>query len=85
MIKVNISIAKKRLLQLAHMAQAGELVLICEQNIRVAQLLGYPRQTKKKRPLGPPRSGFTLTQAFFDPLPTELQAEFEGFTSCLSC
>jgi prevent-host-death family protein len=77
MKKVNLSEAKTQLSALVDRVAAGETVLICRRNVPAAELrpVGKPRRTRRPVGLIP---GFKVPKSFFEPLPDEVVAAFEG-------
>ncbi|MGH7707214.1 MAG: type II toxin-antitoxin system Phd/YefM family antitoxin [Vulcanimicrobiaceae bacterium] len=78
MIKVNIAEAKAQLSRLLRAVRKGDMVTICERNVPVAELRCITARRKTKRPLGPAIPGYEIPDAFFEPLPEELLASWEG-------
>lgn len=61
-------------------ADAGETVVICKRNKPVAELRAIPQPQKKPRPVGLLKGQFPVPDSFFEPLPDEMIAAFEGRT-----
>ncbi len=79
MIKVNIHEAKARLSELLGKIALGESVVICKRNLPVAELRPASASARATpRPFGTLKGHFTVPDAFFEPLPTELLDAFEG-------
>lgn len=77
MKKVNVHEAKAQLSELLDQVQAGETVVICRRNVPVAELRAIPPPRRRRRPIGLAR-GFEVPPSFFEPLPPELLAGFDG-------
>ena len=77
MNKVNLYEAKTQLSALIERVSAGETVLICRRNVPAAELRPVPKARKRRRPIGLV-TGFKTPASFFDPLPKDLIAAFEG-------
>lgn len=78
MIRININQAKTHLSQyLAHL-KGGEVLLLCKRNIPVAEVHAVNPPKKKPRPIGLAKNQIKLYPSFFDPLPQEFLAFFEG-------
>jgi prevent-host-death family protein len=77
MKKVNIYEAKAHLSALVDRVAEGETVLICRRNVPAAELRPIAKPRRTRRPIGLV-SGFTVPPSFFEPLPEELVAAFEG-------
>lgn len=78
MKKVNIYEAKASLSELIDRVAEGETVIVCKRNVPVAELRPLASPRRRKRPIGLARGSFAIPKAFFDPLPDELVARFEG-------
>jgi antitoxin (DNA-binding transcriptional repressor) of toxin-antitoxin stability system len=79
MQRVNIQQAKTHLSRYLHAAENGEVVVLCRHNKPVAEL--RPLQAEASI-LGTPRfglwEGFGVSDAFFEALPDDLVAAFNG-------
>ena len=76
MATVNVSEAKTHLSRLLARVEAGEDVVIARRGKPVAQLV--PLQTRGKRQFGAMKGKIDLDASFFDPLPEEELALWEG-------
>jgi len=77
MKKVNIYEAKTHLSALIDRVADGETVLICRRNVPAAELRPVPRARRTRRPIGLVPD-FIVPTSFFEPLPEDLVASFEG-------
>ena len=77
MKKVNLYEAKVHLSALVDRVAAGETVVICRRNVPAAELRPGSRPRRTRRPVGLARC-FKVPDSFFQPLPEEVQAAFEG-------
>jgi len=77
MKKVNVYQAKTELSSLLDRVAKGETVVICRRNVPTAELRPLPRSRRTRRPIGLVR-GFKVPASFFEPLPEDLVAAFEG-------
>jgi len=77
MKKVNLYEAKVHLSALVDRVAEGETVLICRRNVPAAELRPVPKPRRTRRPVGLV-AGFTVPPSFFEPLPDDLVATFEG-------
>jgi prevent-host-death family protein len=77
MKKVNLYQAKAQLSALVDRVAEGETVLICRRNVPAAELRPLPRPRRTRRPIGLV-AGFRVPASFFDPLPEDVVAAFEG-------
>jgi prevent-host-death family protein len=78
MIIVNIHDAKAKLSEYLEAAARGERVLICKRNQPVAELRAVAAERTTPRPVGGAKGRFTVPASFFDPLPDDVLAAFEG-------
>ncbi|HEY3353657.1 MAG TPA: type II toxin-antitoxin system Phd/YefM family antitoxin [Polyangia bacterium] len=78
MLKVNVGEAKAHLSRLLRRLERGETVLLCRRNEPIAELRPITRRPSRPRPIGLARGRFTVPPSFFEPLPDELTAAFEG-------
>ena len=79
MIKANVLEAKTHLSRLLDQVEQGAVVILCRHNKPVAEM----RKIKEEAaPLAPPQfglwDGFGVSPGFFDALPAEVLAAFEG-------
>ena len=77
MIRVNVAEAKAHLSRYLESVERGETVVLCRRNVPIAEIRALPRPAHKPRPVGIDR-GMTIPAAFFEPLPDDLLAAFEG-------
>lgn len=77
MLKVNIAEAKARLSQILDRVDQGETVVICRRNVPVAEIRPIAQPPVEPRPVGIDR-GMAVPDSFFEPLPEEVLAAFEG-------
>ena len=77
MIRVNVAEAKAHLSRYLKSVERGETVVLCRRNVPVAEIRALPRAIREPRPVGIDR-GMTLPAAFFEPLPDDVLAAFEG-------
>ena len=81
MIKVNIHEAKVHLSRYLQRVEEGEVVVICRRNVPVAEVRPIQARRVQPRPVGLARDRFSVPQSFFEPLPDDLLAAFEGGNS----
>ena len=77
MNKVNINEAKTHLSALLDRVVGGESIVICRRNVPAAELRPIRQSPRKPRPIGLV-DGFEVPASFFEPLPDEVLAGFEG-------
>ncbi len=78
MIVVNIFEAKAKLSEYLDLAAQGERVLICKRNRPVVELHAVQSARTTPRPIGLARGRLTVPPSFFEPLPDDVLASFEG-------
>jgi prevent-host-death family protein len=77
MIKVNIHEAKANLSKYMDAAERGERVVLCRRNEPIVELTPL-KKMPRKRPIGLAKGMGLVPPEFFDPLPEDIQAYFEG-------
>ena len=77
MIWINMTEAKTHLSRYLKRVERSETVVLCRRNEPIAEIRPLPKRTRGPRPVGIDR-GLTIPTAFFEPLPDELLAAFEG-------
>jgi len=78
MIRINVHEAKAHLSRyLARLAE-GETIVICNRNVPIAELRPLPARRTARRPLGLATGTFEVPASFFEPLPEDELAGFEG-------
>ena len=78
MIRLNIHEAKTHLSRYLDEVAKGEIIILCKRNIPIAEIRPIYPQRKDQRPLGLARGEFEVMPAFFEPLPDEILASFNG-------
>ena len=76
MVTVNVHEAKTHLSRLLAQVEAGEEVVIARNGNPVARLVSCTRRSKRQP--GSMAGVFTVPDSFFDPLPEEELAAWEG-------
>ncbi len=79
MISVNLHEAKTQLSHLLDLTRDGEKIVVCKRNIPYVELTPV-KKSKPKRTLGNPTYRFKVPASFFEPLPEDILAAFEGET-----
>ena len=77
MVQVNIREAKTQLSRLLKLVEAGEEVVIARNGVPVARLVALPKKAGNRQP-GQLKGIVKLDDSFFDPLPEEELARWEG-------
>jgi antitoxin (DNA-binding transcriptional repressor) of toxin-antitoxin stability system len=78
MIKLNIHEAKTHLSRYLEDLANGETIILCKRNIPIAEIKAIHPQEKHQRPTGLAIGEFKVPPEFFDPLPEEMVADFNG-------
>jgi antitoxin (DNA-binding transcriptional repressor) of toxin-antitoxin stability system len=78
MIRLNIHEAKTHLSRYLDELAKGEIIILCKRNIPIAEIRPIHPQRKDHRPLGLARGEFEVTPEFFEPLPDDILASFNG-------
>jgi prevent-host-death family protein len=78
MITINVHEAKAHLSEYLARVEAGERVLICRRNTPVAELRPVSPRRTQRRPIGLAKGTISILPSFFEPLPDEVIAAFEG-------
>ncbi|GBE48586.1 phd_YefM [bacterium BMS3Bbin12] len=78
MITLNIHEAKARLPEMLAKVGAGETVVVCRRNKPVAEIRPLPRKSSTPRLVGLAKGRVRVPPEFYEPLPDEVLAEFEG-------
>ena len=77
MVQVNVREAKAQLSRLLKLVEAGEEVVIARNGVPVARLVALPKKAGKRQP-DQWKGMITVPDSFFDPLPEEELARWEG-------
>ena len=78
MIRLNIHEAKTHLSRYLPLLEQGETIILCRRNVPIAEIKPIEKRRAEPRKLGLAKGEFEVTDAFFEPLPEELLAAFEG-------
>lgn len=78
MIRLNIHEAKTHLSRYLPLLEAGETIILCKRNVPIAEIKPIEKRRTKPRELGFMKGQVKVTDAFFEPLPDDLLAAFEG-------
>ena len=78
MIKLNIHEAKTHLSRYLEQLAKGETIILCKRNIPIAEIRPIRPHREYKRPIGLAKGEFEVTPEFFEPLPDEMLAAFNG-------
>jgi prevent-host-death family protein len=78
MIVTNIFEAKAKLSEFLEAVAAGERVVICKRNRPVAELRPVAGVRTEPRPIGGAKGRLSVPPSFFEPLPEDDLAAFEG-------
>ena len=78
MIRLNIHEAKTHLSRYLEELARGETIILCKRNIPIAEIRPIRPHREYKRPIGLAKGEFEVTPEFFEPLPDEMLAAFNG-------
>jgi len=79
MIKLNIHEAKTHLSRyLVKLEEEGEVIILCRRNVPVAEIRPLLPAAGAKRPVGLYQGQIHVGPEFFEPLPDDIMAAFEG-------
>ena len=78
MVRLDVREVKTRLSKCLAKVEKGETILLCRGNQPIAEIRPMPAKRKKPRPLGLFEGQVKLGPEFFEPLPDELLAYFNG-------
>ncbi|MBM4063052.1 MAG: type II toxin-antitoxin system Phd/YefM family antitoxin [Planctomycetes bacterium] len=78
MLRINIHQMKTNLSRHLDDLAPGDRLLICRRNVAVAEVRRLPEPGEGPRRLGLARGEFTVPPSFFEPLPPDVVAGFEG-------
>lgn len=81
MIKLNIHEAKTHLSHYLEEVEHGETILLCRRNQPVAEIRPLAVRSGKKRPIGLAKGKFAVPDSFFEELPDDTMALFQGDVS----
>ena len=77
MVQVNVHEAKTQLSRLLAQVEAGQEVIIARNGVPVVQLVPAPRKARNRQ-FGSMKGIVDLDESFFEPLPEEELAGWEG-------
>ena len=78
MFRVNIHDMKTNLSKHLDDLAPGDRLVICRRNVAIAEVRRLPDSSKGPRRFGLARGQFTVPATFFEPLPEDVVAGFEG-------
>jgi antitoxin (DNA-binding transcriptional repressor) of toxin-antitoxin stability system len=78
MKKLNLHEVKTHLSRYLPLLKKGETILLCKQNVPIAEIRPLAPLYKVKRPIGLAKGEFTVSPEFFEPLPDDVVAAFTG-------
>ena len=78
MLRVNVHDSKTHLSKYLNRVARGETIILCKRNIPFAEIRRLPQPGKAKRPIGLDKGAFDVPPEFFEPLPPDLLALFNG-------
>ncbi len=81
MISLNINEIKTHFSRFIAKVSNGETVIVCKRNVPIAEIKPIAAPPAEKRPIGlagKEYPDFTISDAFFEPLPDDMIAAFNG-------
>ncbi|MBO1346649.1 MAG: type II toxin-antitoxin system Phd/YefM family antitoxin [Hormoscilla sp. GUM202] len=75
---VNIPDCERNLSRILSRVELGEEIIISNQGIPIAKLVPFRTSFNRRARLGKDRGQFVLPEDFNAPLPTDIEAAFEG-------
>ena len=81
MINLNINEIKTHFSSCLAKVSNGETVIVCKRNVPIAEIRPIAALPNKKRPIGlagKEYPDFQISDAFFEPLPDDIVAAFNG-------
>ena len=78
MKRINIHDAKTHLSRYLERVERGQVFLVCRRNEPIAELRPVKRERTRPRPTGLAKERLRIPPSFFEPLPEEILAAFEG-------
>ncbi len=78
MTRVGISHFRTHLSAYLDRAAHGETIIVCRRNIPVAEIRRVHEPRRSPRPIGIDQGAFEIPPEFYEPLPTDLLALFNG-------
>ncbi len=78
MIRLNIHEAKTHLSRYLKELAKDETIILCKRNIPIAEIRPIRPHREYQRPIGLAKGEFEVTSDFFEPLPEEMLAAFNG-------
>ncbi len=81
MINLNINEIKTHFSSCLEKVSRGETVIVCKRNVPIAEIRPIATFSNKKRPIGlagKEYPDFKISDAFFEPLPDDIVAAFNG-------
>ena len=81
MISLNINEIKTHFSSFLAKVTNGETVIVCKRNVPIAEIKPIAALPNKKRPIGlagKEYPDFKISDAFFEPLPDDIAAPFNG-------
>ena len=81
MINLNINEIKTNFSNSLAKVRKGETIIVCKRNVPIAEIKPITVRPKTKRPIGlagKDYPDFKISDAFFEPLPEDILAAFNG-------
>jgi len=81
MNRINIHEAKTHLSRYLSRLKSGETILLCRRNVPIAEIRSLDQKKRTKRKIGLAKGLLTVPESFFEPLPDDVLASFNGETT----
>lgn len=75
---LNMHEAKTHLSKHVAKLRPGDRIVLCRRNKPVAEIRPLPPSRVRRRPIGLMKGAATIAPSFWEPLPADVQAAFEG-------
>jgi len=78
MLRVNVHDAKTHFSKYLNRVAKGETIIVCRRNIPIAEIRRVHEPRRAPRPIGIDQGAFEIPPEFYEPLPPDLLALFNG-------
>lgn len=77
-MRVNVHDAKTNFSKYLRRVARGETIVVCRRNVPVAEIRRVPQGRRSPRPIGIDQGAFQIPPEFYEPLPPDVLAAFNG-------
>jgi antitoxin (DNA-binding transcriptional repressor) of toxin-antitoxin stability system len=81
MVQIDVRQAQEDFPRILDQVASGEIVLVCKDNEPIAEIRPVAARRGLPRPIGLAKGTFDVPASFFEPLPNDLLAAFQGESS----